>query len=699
VPQPDRADRDPVAAQELLQARLQTVVRRLRITHLLNAVAAGSLAASASMLTLMTLVQMSRRAALPIASVAAVAVAAGVVLWRRNLWTAAEAARVLERVHPDSRNVIVTAEELHRHSHRASHWIKARVVVDAAAALGPIAVSRAVPLHRAALASVVAIGAWAAVAAGLPQRTGSMIRETVTRLAEATGSAKAPGITATIVAPAYLGGGSRTARNPDRLEAVAGSRLSLVVAGEGSAWRVRMGAKPIATGAAPNGVSADIVLTESSYLVVEEASTAENAAGRKLIPVIVTPDRIPSIRIELPAKDLLLPDGKPDIPIATSATDDFGLSSLELRFTKVSGSGEQFDFQEGTIPLALERENPRAWKGRAALPLSKLKLEPGDSLVYRVVGSDARGGEAGMASSDTFFVEIEGPGQVTIAGFELPPDRERYALSQQMIVLKIQRLRAREKTIAREAVEREMADIAAEQRAVRANFVFLTGGHVEDEEEEAAHSHEIQEGRLENSARREIGRAIQYMSKAEEALVAIDSGGALPPAKAAVDALQRAFGRNRYILRTTPVRSRIDPARRLSGELDAAVDSTRAAYEATDDAVTRAARDLLAGFLDLSAALASDPARVDTNRVSAMAEQSLAAGAAGSKEWQQVSALFLELREAVARHRARADIESLVNRTVAAVLVEVRKGAIPAVPTDEGNRALLGAWSAEKRNK
>ncbi len=142
---------------------------------------------------------------------------------------------------------------------------------------------------------------------------------------------------------------------------------------------------------------------------------------------------------------------------------------------------------------------------------------------------------------------MAGPGQVALAGFELPPDRERYALSQQMIVLKLERLRAREKTLDRATLEQEVGNISAEQRAVRANFVFLMGGHVEDEEAEAEHSHEIQEGRLENTARREIVDAIQHMGKVEVGLAAINTTAALPPARAAVEALQRAFGRNRYI--------------------------------------------------------------------------------------------------------------------------------------------------------
>ena len=167
--------------------------------------------------------------------------------------------------------------------------------------------------------------------------------------------------------------------------------------------------------------------------------------------------------------------------------------------------------------MTIARESGRAWKARTDLALAKLGLTPGDAMIYRIVGRDERPGDAGLASSETFFIEVAGPGQVALAGFELPPDRERYALSQQMIVLKLERLRARERALDRATLEREVGNIAAEQRAVRANFVFLMGGQVEDEEAEAEHSHEIQEGRLENTARREIVDAIQHMGRSRSA--------------------------------------------------------------------------------------------------------------------------------------------------------------------------------------
>ena len=76
----------------------------------------------------------------------------------------------------------------------------------------------------------------------------------------------------------------------------------------------------------------------SGYLAIEPTDR-DASMSRRLIPVTVIPDRAPTIRVEAPGKDLLLPDATPVVGFSASAADDFGLQSLELRYTKVSGSG------------------------------------------------------------------------------------------------------------------------------------------------------------------------------------------------------------------------------------------------------------------------------------------------------------------------------------------------------------------------
>ena len=253
----------------------------------------------------------------------------------------------------------------------------------------------------------------------------------------------------------------------------------------------------------------------------------------RLVPLTVTPDRAPDVRITAPAKDLRVPSTAASIPIAAEATDDLALRSLELRYTIVSGTGEQFSFTEGTLPAALSARH-RIGRGGSTRRCRwrSLKLEPGDALIYRAVAADRRPGDAGIAPPTRSSSRSPGPGDVPLEGVEMPPDKERYALSQAMIVLKIERLQARERSLARDALVEAAGNIAAEQRAVRANFIFLLGGEIEDEEVEAEHSHEIAEGRFANQARKEIVTATVLMGRVEKALARrVDAGGAAAGAR------------------------------------------------------------------------------------------------------------------------------------------------------------------------
>jgi hypothetical protein len=684
------------ASETVVTAFLAAVERRVQLVDLLRAAKAAALVAAAGALAAAAIGYRPSSAWIAIALAAA---ATGVTaMWRaRARWSGDAVASLVERRIPESHNAIFAARELLSHSHASAPWMQRRVVDAAATIVGRASAPAVVPLARDVLWMAVAAVVLPAIALGVPQR---FSRAAKTAVAAVTERAAPPGtmrlaITATITPPVYTGMAARSITDPDSLTVIQGSRVGIAVTGSGE-WSIRFGARALASSSPSSAgeLRAELVPEESGYFAIER----HGAEGeRRLLPVTVTPDRAPTIRIENPGRDLLMPAARSTVAIAVSAGDDFGLQALDLRYTKVSGSGEQFEFVEGSLPLSIARESPRAWKGAGSFDLTRLGLEPGDSLVYRAVARDGRPGDAGLAASDTFFIEIAGPGQVALPGFELPPDRERYALSQQMIVLKLQRLRAREASLSQDTLAQEVGTIAAEQRAVRANFIFLMGGHVEDEEEEAAHSNEIQEGRLENSARREINTAIRFMGQAEQALVAVDTGAALPPAKLAVDALQRAFGHNRYFLRTLAVRSRIDPSRRLTGDLKEASDWRRSLDEATADPKTRQARALLARLLELLPEGDLPPASA-SGVVGTLAEEALAVDP-GSPDWQRISAALTKLRDVVAAGRAPDEVRRLVREAVTPLVALSKKGAVRVGDTGGATDALRSAWSGEARRR
>jgi hypothetical protein len=180
------------------------------------------------------------------------------------------------------------------------------------------------------------------------------------------------------------------------------------------------------------------------------------------------------------------------------------------------------------------------------------------------------------------------------------------------------------------------------------------------------------------------------MGRVEIGLAAIDTAAALPPARAAVEALQRAFGRNRYILRALPVRSRVDPSRRLTGDVSSASDWRRDLSPPPPDAAAAAARDLLARLLELAPEIAAGKTPAAT--LTRLAEDALAIDAA-AEDWQAVARGLTQLREASRPARDRA---ATLDAVVARVAAAVDRTALATRPA-ERNRALRSALTEERR--
>ena len=335
----------------------------------------------------------------------------------------------------------------------------------------------------------------------------------------------------------------------------------------------------------------DFTAVESRPLLIRFDSAAGSPSDR-LVHLRVQPDDRPIVRIEQPAKDLIFPESTGDVAVTISARDDVRLEALALRYTKVSGSGENFMFEEGEWPLRIERPAAGDWTAQAKFSLSALNLQDGDTLVYRAVARDGKPG-ADPALSDSFLIEVGRLAGVASTGFALPEERDRQAISQQMLIIKTERLQAERAKLSEAAFIEQARLLAIEQRMVKAEFEFMTGGVVEDEIEEATHSHELAEGRLENTGQLELITAIREMSRAEARLNSAATTEALVNERAALRALQRAFDRRRYLLRTLPERARIDLSRRLSGDLDTARSSTQPPGATNPDPFLDRARDVL----------------------------------------------------------------------------------------------------------
>jgi hypothetical protein len=202
---------------------------------------------------------------------------------------------------------------------------------------------------------------------------------------------------------------------------------------------------------------------------------------------------------------------------------------------------------------------------------------------------------------------------IAAAGFSMDDIENKYALSEQMVILKTERLIAKASSLPADSITASAQLIAAEQRAVRAEFVFMMGGEVAEdvvaaagltdlnEEAEAAAEADIAAGRLQNHGRVALVQSIRFMSRANTSLIASDLPRALSQEKAALAYLEQAFSRTRYLLRALTQRERLDLARRLTGSLAAASSDTRSAPESVVDPRTPALRKLLADLASVRA--------------------------------------------------------------------------------------------------
>jgi hypothetical protein len=547
-------------------------------------------------------------AAAAISPIAGALIAAGVATWRWRLTSRPSIVRLLERAQPDARNLFVTADELARDVLQARPAVRSRVFADAAASAKQLDLGAAFPIGRLGRAALVAAVFWTAAGTlhlwrgGLrPAGAGNLSLSIVPNAASARPRLQ---VSVAIEPPAYTGIKGTTAVDPEQLQAIEGSTIVLSI--DASADRVSLehDGRTRSLMRSAGGRFADrLQVTRTGFLAV-----ATDDGARRTIPIVVSPDALPAVRLTAPGRDLVYAGGNPRIQFDARATDDFGLRTLALRYTKVTGSGENYEFQEGEIPLTIKAASAREWAGTASRTLADLGLKDGDMLVYRAVATDARPGD-GSAASDAFIIEISKLGVAAGDALTLPEEESKYALSQQMLILKTGRLHQRRASLAPDAVAEQSLALAVEQRMIRAEFVFMLGGEIDDEEVEAEQSVELQAGRLQNRGQRDLRTATIAMSQAEKLLTGTNTAEALVAERAAVTALQRVFSRDRYILRALATRSRLDPARRLTGTLTEATGWRRVPLDPAVNRRTALLQDLLRGIAELGAIAARPEGR------------------------------------------------------------------------------------------
>jgi uncharacterized protein DUF4175 len=600
--------------ERVVQETFARAMRRARIVAIAEGLAWGAVVAVVSL-------------------VAGALVATATMAWRLRRTRRRHVVSAVDRGTAGARNIFVSADELSSGRLLARPDIRERVFADAARLAQQVEYRRVFPKTPAVRAAAMAGAAWAIVAASVIWRI--PVPEVARRLVTSTSPGTAADtvhLTVTIEPPPYTLLPSRSFSDPAEIAAVEGSTMMVVVGAGGEQSDGSCGAelppsldlgrtgqpcvtadhdgaqRPLSRGA--DGRFSDRVhLARTGYYTVTTATGA-----RRVVPIVVSPDALPTVRVSAPGRDLVYPAANQQVAFVATATDDFGLQSLSLQYTRMAGSGETYQFEEGTIPLTLAKSTNREWRGTATRSLAALGLKEGDVLVYRAVASDARAG-SGAATSDAFFIEISTLAAAAGDAFTVPQEETRYALSEQMLVIKTDRLDQRRGSMPREEFDEAAINLSIEQRMIRAEFVFMLGGEIEDEDVEAAQSTELAEGRLQNRGQRDLRAATVAMSEAEKLLTGGSMREALAAERRAIAALQRAFARDRYILRALAGQTDLDPNRRLTGTLPRANTWRRDPRSAGVNRRAALLQDLMAGLGDLRARVReSAPAHEESAR-------------------------------------------------------------------------------------
>ena len=321
----------------------------------------------------------------------------------------------------------------------------------------------------------------------------------------------------------------------------------------------------------------------------------------------VLADRPPTLELLAPAATLIErpPQGPGMLALEVALADDYGVAGAELVVTLAAGSGEQVTFAERRLPVPVRRAAARQLV-RRSLDLAALGLTAESEVYLRIEARDGRRPDPAappqpnVVRSPTVVVrpQVErresaplGEGLPLLAGPEL-------FRSQRQVVLDTERLIGEMPRLAAAEVMRRSQVISFDQRALRLRYGTLLGREFEDgrpagtEDEpqrpaegiaapalggvgevpqELTHAHESEESAtfLPPPVRSKLRAMLAAMWDAEGALATGAPRAALPHELRALGLLKEVQQADRvYVRRTAGEGAPLDPARRLTGELD-----------------------------------------------------------------------------------------------------------------------------------
>ncbi|HEX4141962.1 MAG TPA: hypothetical protein VHY91_00290 [Pirellulales bacterium] len=157
----------------------------------------------------------------------------------------------------------------------------------------------------------------------------------------------------------------------------------------------------------------DVPVAVDRMLTVRfHSSLGQASADREPLELIAIKDQPPSILVEKPGLDVVLPGVQP-LPIAAQALDDWGLAAVGIQIGPSDSALGSVRWQPCDAPLPTSRNMIMAIDAKAE------NLAPNQSLWYRLVAKDCNGQ---TAESKTFKLSIAPPDRAGAPETAKPPE-------------------------------------------------------------------------------------------------------------------------------------------------------------------------------------------------------------------------------------------------------------------------------------
>ncbi|MES1226384.1 MAG: hypothetical protein ABUT20_63500, partial [Bacteroidota bacterium] len=195
-------------------------------------------------------------------------------------------------------------------------------------------------------------------------------------------------------------------------------------------------------------------------------------------------DQLPVVLIQSPKQYTTIDIGElPQVKVAATVSDDYGINDAYIAATIASGSGEAVKFKEQKVSLKGFIAGKTQCQLQQVLSLPALGMQPGDELYFYVQATD---NNQQQTRSDIYIVHLPDTAQLmSIEGMAnsltLKPE---YFRSQRQIIIETEQLLKDKDTLSEETFKNHSNNLGIDQKLLRLRYGKFLGDETESGDNE-----------------------------------------------------------------------------------------------------------------------------------------------------------------------------------------------------------------------